>query len=239
MRIFIGWDDRESVAYHTLAHSIISRATSPVYISPLKRSLLRFHTRERGPLESTEFSITRFLVPYLSNYEGLSLYLDPDMLCLEDISKLFDRACWHWGDLGKICISCSEREAVYVVKHDYDCTSRIKMDGKVQTPYSRKNWSSMMLFNNKLCKRLTPEYVNTANGLDLHQFKWLEDKEIGSVDLLWNWLVGEYSDNPSANILHYTLGGPWFSETKDCPMGDLWLEEHRRLNGTSNPSYRG
>ena len=31
-----------------------------------------------------------------------------------------------------------------------------------------------MLMNCRKCTTLTPDYVNKASGLELHQFKWLE-----------------------------------------------------------------
>jgi hypothetical protein len=71
LKIFLGWDDREAIAYHVLAHSIIRRSSVPVSITPVARHQLRdVFTRERGEKESTDFSISRFLVPALSDYRG-------------------------------------------------------------------------------------------------------------------------------------------------------------------------
>lgn len=212
LKIFIGFDSREHVAYHVLSHSIITRASSPVSITPLVRSALKcIYTRERGPTESTEFSLTRFLVPYLSDYDGISVFMDCDMLCRVDICQVMNEI--------------SLNNAVSVCQHNYLPTTSTKFLGQIQTCYTRKNWSSFMVFNNQLCRALTPEYVNSAHGLDLHGFKWVEDDRIGSLDLRWNWLVGEYPANYDARILHYTLGGPWFDGYQKCDHADEWFSE--------------
>ena len=69
-----------------------------------------------------------------------------------------------------------------------------------------------MMMNNMLCDKLTPDYVNTATGLELHQFKWLKNEDaIGNI-LDWNWLVTEYEYNEKAKNVHWTLGGPYFED---------------------------
>jgi hypothetical protein len=83
----------------------------------------------------------------------------------------------------------------------------------------------MMIFNNALCKTLTPDYVNSASGLELHQFKWLESEElIGNIDVEWNHLVGEYEYNYAAKLVHFTEGGPYFKKYKDCHYNEEWFE---------------
>ena len=160
-------------------------------------------TRKRDPLQSTDFSMSRFLTPYLSNYQGWSLFTDCDMIMRDDIAKL-----WQLRD---------DRYAVMCVQHDYVPKDTEKFLGEKQTKYQKKNWSSVILFNNSKCKALTPDYVNTATGLELHQFKWLQgDHLIGALPAKWNHLVGEYAPNPDAALVHYTLGGPYFDEYRNC-----------------------
>ena len=79
-----------------------------------------------------------------------------------------------------------------------------------------------MLFNARLCTQLTKEYINTASGLDLHQFKWLDDELIGELPAEWNHLVGIDSPNPNPGIVHWTLGGPWFKEYSNVEHADKW-----------------
>lgn len=219
-RCFIGYDQREAVALYVLMHSILTRASLPVMFIPIVKSQLwEVYTRERGPLESTDFSLTRFLVPWMSNYDGYSLYLDSDMLCLADIHHLIKKILGYHVE-----------KAVWVCKHKYRPCSLTKMEGQTQTDYPKKNWSSLMVFNNARCRALTPEYVNRATGLDLHRFAWLkDDHEIGALPNEWNWLSGEYQPNPMAKIIHYTLGGPWWKDYQFCDHADLWFKEYETM----------
>jgi len=222
-QIYIGYDANEAVAYHTLAHSILRRSSVPVTIAPLMRSQLQdLYSRARGATESTEFSLTRFMVPLLSQYRGWSLFMDCDMLCRADIAQLAAYA------------ERSPDKAVLVCKHDYTPGPARKFLNQVQTVYPRKNWSSVMLFNNARCTALTSGYVNSASGLDLQRFAWLEDSMIGDLPLEWNWLVGEYTHNPDAKIAHYTIGGPYFDEYRGCDYAEEWFEENRRMNFAAN-----
>jgi hypothetical protein len=213
IRVFIGYDARETAAFTVLAHSIVARASEPVAIAPLVLEQLRqIHRRERHPLQSTDFSFTRFLVPYLSGFEGWSLFMDCDMLVRADLAEL-----WALRD---------PRCAVQVVQHNHVPEERTKFLDQPQSRYEKKNWSSVMLFNNARCKALTPEYVDQATGLQLHQFKWLDnDALIGTLPARWNHLVGHDPYDPHAANVHYTTGGPYFPEYRDCDYGDEWFRE--------------
>jgi hypothetical protein len=214
LRIFIGYDPRESVAFHVLSHSLLRRSSVPLSVSPLVRSqLANVYTRPRGPTESTEFSMTRFLVPALSGYQGWSIFMDCDMLCRADIAGLAAE------------IERQPDKAVLVCKHDYTPRTERKFLGHLQTKYTRKNWSSLMLFNNARCRSLTSDYVNTASGLELHRFAWIDDASIGELSLDWNWLVGEYEYNPNARIVHFTIGGPYFAAYSACDYAAEWFAE--------------
>jgi len=216
LQVFIGYDPRETVAFYTLAHSILRRSSIPVSIAPLMRSQLQgLYTRPRGPTESTEFSMTRFLVPALSGYRGWSVFMDCDMLCLADIAELAGLM--------------DPAKSVVVRKHDYVPKTQRKFLNQVQTKYERKNWSSLMLFNNERCRALSPEYVNSASGLELHRFQWTEDRLIGDLPREWNWLIGEYEHEAGMKLVHYTLGGPWFAEYRDCAYADEWRAELESL----------
>jgi hypothetical protein len=218
LQVHIGYDPRESVAFYTLAHSIFARSSIPLSIAPLmRRHLAHLYTRPRGPTEATEFSLTRFLVPALSGYRGWSIYMDCDMLCRADIAEL---AALMQGQADK---------AVLVCHHDYVPKSERKFLDQVQTKYPRKNWSSLMLFNNERCTALTPEYINAAPGLELHRFAWVADPLIGSVPLEWNWLVGEYPYNADARIAHFTRGGPYFDDYRNGDYAGEWFAEFESM----------
>ena len=216
--IYIGYDPVESVAFYTLAHSIQRRSSVPVSIAPVARKHLEgVYTRERGPTESTDFSLTRFLVPWLSDFSAWSVYMDCDMLCRADIAELRD-AIAHQSD-----------KAVLVCKHDYQPSTQRKFLDRVQTTYPKKNWSSVMVFNNARCRALTPEHVNSATPAELHRFEWLKDSEIGELPLEWNWLVTEYPHHAGARIVHFTLGGPYFDAYRDCDYADEWRAEFESM----------
>lgn len=215
--IYIGFDPRETVAWHVLTHSILARSSVPVSFIPLSlQNLGPLMWRERNPLQSTDFSFSRFMAPFLSEYKGWSLFMDCDMLVQEDIAKL-----WALRD---------DRYAVMCVKHDHDPQESTKFLDAPQTAYQKKNWSSVMLFNNARCKALTPEYVNSASGLALHQFKWLaSDDEIGALPSDWNHLVGYQAERAGVSNAHFTIGGPYFHEYVDCEYGDAWRSEQQSM----------
>lgn len=222
LKVFIGFDARESIAYHVLAHSILWHASAPISVTPVVRRQFKDYIRPRNPLESTDFSITRFLVPAMAGYSGWALFLDCDMLCQVDLNTILREP---ERDPGK---------AVYVVQHDYTPTSTVKFLNEPQSVYPRKNWSSVMLFDASQCQALTMDYVNEAPALDLHRFHWLRDDQIGALPLEWNWLVSEYPPNDRAKILHWTLGGPWFCETKDVDHADRWRHALEMMQSTPN-----
>ena len=212
IRVFIGYDMRESVAYSVLAHSIQVRASTPVAIAPLMLTQLGgIFDRARNRLQSTDFAFTRFLVPYLCGYQGWAIFMDCDMLMRDDIAKL-----WACRD---------ERYAVQVVQHDHVPRETTKFLGQPQSVYPKKNWSSVMLINNAKCRALTPELVSTASGLHLHRFEWLpEQGAIGALPRRWNHLVGYDAPDSATALAHFTLGGPYFSEYANCEFANEWQQ---------------
>lgn len=221
LKIFIGYDPVESVAWHTMAHSIFSRSSVPVAIIPVNlANLKKIYTRERDPKQSNEFSFTRFLVPYLSDYEGWAAFFDCDMMLRSDIVELFELAV------------SNPDKAVHVVKHDYEPKDTIKYLNTVQYQYPRKNWSSVVLWNcgHPSNKILTPDFINTASPMQLHRFTWLDDIEIGALDVRWNWLVGDYCNPPSdVRNVHWTVGGPYFKEYKNSDFSEEWFKEYAKM----------
>lgn len=208
IRMFVGFDQVESEAFLVFCHSVLERASVPVSITPLCSRQLPLN-RMRDPLQSNDFSFTRFLPPLLCGYEGWSMFVDCDFLCRWDIADL-----WHLRDPSK---------AVMVCQHPWEGEEGTKFLGATQTAYSRKCWSSLMLFNNEKCKALTPDYIDTAPGLDLHQLKWAADSEIGSLPLEWNHLVDVYPYDPGARMAHFTKGGPYFKDYFACNYSEEWF----------------
>ena len=219
IRVFIGFDPRESVAFHVLSQSIHARASQPVSIAPIMLSQLHgLMTRARDPMQSTDFSFSRFLTPFLCDYKGWAVFMDCDMLVLDDIVKLWEL--------------CDENYAVQVVKHNHIPKEDTKFLGSAQTRYEKKNWSSVMLMNCAKCKVLTPDYVNTASGLDLHRFHWLDgDHLIGDIPHAWNHLVAYDPSRPTTEIsnLHFTSGGPYFNEYHNTEYANEWINEKDQM----------
>ena len=212
LKIFIGYDSREKIAYHVLSQSIIENSSIPVTINPINlKNIRNFYKRKKAK---------RFLAPYLSNYEGYSLYLDCDFIILGDVARLL-----------KI-ISKKKNQTLWCVKHkDYIPKNKIKFLREKQIPYKKKNWSSFMVFNNAKCKILTPKLVSKASGLYLHQFKWTKEKLIGSLPKNWNILVGEQKFPKKINALHYTLGGPYFKKHSKCQGSKFWFKYKKQIFG--------
>ena len=223
LKVFVGWDSREDIAYKVCRQSILDHASVPVEIIPLKLKELRgqrIYWREEDKLASTEFTFSRFLVPELMTYQGWALFIDCDFVALDDVKKLFDQ--------------CNDKYAIMCAQHDYAPKSNTKMDGKTQSVYPRKNWSSMMLINcaHVSNRKLTRELVNDSeiDGKYLHRFSWLADKEIGKISHEWNWLVGWYKEpqDGKPKFLHYTEGGPWFKEYEDCEYANEYYKVERK-----------
>lgn len=220
MRIFIGYDKKQDIAYRVLVKSIRKHNKELPIIPLVKSQLIETgdYYRVDKPDESTDFTYTRFLVPYLSGYEGVSLFLDSDMVVTTDIANILE---YFNYDTTVMCVQ----------HDDYLVTSSIKMDGRVQEAYPRKNWSSVMLFNNSKCRILRPDTVSEATPAYLHRMYWAEDA-IGKIPKTWNHLVGYYPKKKLKlpKIVHYTDGGPWISEKyADCDYADLWYSIRETL----------
>lgn len=222
LRIFVGWDEREDIAYRVCKHSLERRAGRPVAVEPLVQDALRrrgLYRRPPDPLASTDFTYTRFLVPELVGFDGWALYCDCDFLWLADVAALFALA--------------DPRFAVMCVHHDHRPPETTKMDGRTQTRYPRKNWSSLVLYNcgHPANRALTSAAVSDRPAAYLHRFQWLDDDQIGAVPETWNWLEGwcePPADGPP-NVIHYTRGGPWFASWADVAFAALWSAERRHM----------
>lgn len=224
LNVFIGYDSREPDAFTVAALSLLR--TSRIHAQALREWEMRrlgVFTRPicyldglmvdmiSGLHQSTEFSLTRFLVPLLAP-GGWALFTDCDVVFLRDVNELVSRA--------------DPTKAVMVVQHDHAPSTETKMDGQLQRRYPRKNWSSVMLWNldHPANKRLTTHEVNTWHRDELHLFGWLDDSEIGKLPPEWNWLVGEQPKPANPAIAHFTLGGPFTPGWPGAEHDEIWLE---------------
>jgi hypothetical protein len=227
MKIYIGHDSREPeasrVALASLrrvsgsAHSVefldlAKLVPQGLYWRPIaKRAGGQLWDEISDAPMSTEFAISRFLVPIISR--GIALFVDADVVFRED----------------PVCMMPALRNtgaALAVVKHDHQPATALKMDGQQQTRYWRKNWSSVMLFDcdHAAHRRLTLQDVNSRPGRALHQFCWLDDGDIAALDPRWNWLVGEQPPTAAGGIAHFTVGGPFTPGWQGGPHDAIWDE---------------
>ncbi len=231
--VWIGYDPLEDVAAKMLAHSIRSGTKmKDLKIIPIVRDELLAHDLCNRPIDpngSTQFSITRFMVPHLMGYNGIGIFLDCDMLITRDIKEMFDLF--------------DPLYAVQVCKHEYTPSSDVKMGGLPQSSYPRKNWSASMIYNcnHMYTKRLTQPIVETSSPKYLHRFEWLPNGLIGGLPLEFNFLVGEQEDDLDHHIIpfniHHTLGAPIFRDCQDVPYADYWKSQFyetfgRKFNDT-------
>ena len=216
LNIFVGFDQKEAIAYHTFVQSLIENSTIPLSITPLAENNLDHYT-EKHTDGTNQFTYSRFLIPYLMNFKGCAIFADGDMVCLSDIKTLksyFD-----------------PNKAVTVVKHDYKTKHKTKYFGQKNEDYPRKNWSSVIIWNCEHPKNkiLTPSFISQKEGSFLHRFKWLDDREIGELPKTWNWLAMEYEDNEEFNLIHYTIGTPCFKEYSNKTLSKFWKRSYKNL----------
>lgn len=222
LKIFVGYDPKEAVVFHTCVQSIIENTKTPVSITPLHLGMFNCYNEKHND-GSNAFIYSRFLVPYLSNFFGKSLFIDGDMIVNTDVSKLFHLF--------------NKKFALQVVKHDYKTKYPIKYLGNKNEDYPKKNWSSVILFNceHEKNRLLTPKYIERSTGSYLHRFRWLNENDVGEIPKGWNHLVLEYEEKPKANILHYTVGSPCFEEFNQGIEADIWYKTYyRAMNGFNN-----
>ena len=215
--IVVGFDQKESVAYHTFVQSVIEKSSIPARFMPLNIGALTSY-KETHKDGSNDFIYSRFLVPHLMKFNGWAIYADGDMVCQADIQDLLDLR--------------DDSKALQVVKHDYKTKAQQKYLGNINQDYPRKNWSSVILWNcaHPKHKILTQDFISNQTGKYLHRFSWLKDDEIGELPKEWNWLATEYPNNEEAKIIHYTLGTPCFKDYRDTEMSEIWLNKYGRLN---------
>lgn len=228
MNIYIGFDSSnygQELAFNVCKKSMLKYNDklniNGLYLKDLKEKGLYYRDDNTG---STEFTYTRFLVPYLNNYNGWALFCDSDFLWFCDPTEILEK----YKD---------ESKAIFCVKHEYNkCNGNTKMDGLKQEWYPRKNWSSLMLFNcsHPDIQKLTIENVNTMSAKWLHRMEYCDDNNIGELPIDYNYLVNYYGNGNNYKALHFTDGGPWHKDYRDVHYGDLWLDylnenEHNKL----------
>jgi len=223
IRLYVGHDPRETVGTHVFIQSVLEHTTRPTSITPLYKPMLR-HAVGDVKEGTNQFTLSRFLIPYLEGYKGWAIFADgADMLCR--------------GDLYELAQQYTSWKAVQVVKHHYTTKNPRKYVGTAMESdnkdYPRKNWASLMIINceHPAWRKLTPEYLRTASPLQILSFDWLRDNDIGTLSMEWNWLADEYGPNQTAKLVHWTAGVPGFEHYKDAPHADEWRAMQILANG--------
>lgn len=221
IKLLIGWDEREAVGSHVFLQSVVEQCSLPVEVTVLTPRLLK--QLNVGTDGSNAFSKARFLSPYIYGYSGYSIFMDgADMLCLGDLAEL-----WNLRDY---------YSAVQVVQHDYTPKNAKKYIGtdleSKNEPYPRKNWSSLILWNNGYYghRKLTPEYVNNTPGPELHRFNWIEEQRLGWLPKDWNALIGEENQSNTPKIAHFTNGIPGFTHYESAQYSTEWKRAWYDMN---------
>jgi len=192
----------------------------PVFIGYDPREAIAYHACSNSIIRHASQPVSlhpysRFLVPHMMNYDGWAIFIDGDMILRDDIAKL-----WALRD---------ESKAVQVVQHDYETKMTEKYLGAKNENYPKKNWSSVILWNcaHPANKTVTPDFVKSATGAQVHRFTWLKDDLVGALPTEWNWLDIEYDYNPDAKLVHYTLGTPCFADFAARADSNYAAEWHR------------
>lgn len=141
----------------------------------------------------TEFTFSRWLVPWLCDYQGHAVFMDSDVAVTGDIVELFE-SCEGW-DGREVFVNQKQPEF---------------------------EWPSVMVFNNALCKVLTPEFVQDESNA-CYGFQWA--KSVGHFPEEWNHCVNVEAPNIDAKLYHYTQGIPYWPEVRGAQEDTFWWQE--------------
>jgi hypothetical protein len=194
LRVFIGYDPRQPIAYNVLADSIVRHASQPVAITAL--SLKTLPIKRRG---LTEFTFSRFLVPWLCDFKGKALFLDADMVVTGDIAELFAA-----------------------------CEGKNGEDVYVMTDQARFEWPSAMLFicDGDGSTRLQPHYIDNHHNA-LMDLSWAD--LVGDMPKEWNHCVGYAAPRTDAKLYHFTKGIPIWRETRGNVEDQVFHEAYKHM----------
>lgn len=201
LKIFIGYDHRQPVAFNVLQYSLFKRASKPVSINPLVLPTLPMKRQGLTP-----FTYSRFLVPWLCDYQGWALFLDIDFLALGDVAELFALTDNQYAAM----VSKNPKKFEWASLILFNC-------------------------GHEANKILTPDYVDDPERCKQpHTLDWLAPELVGALPSHWNHLVGYDAPRDDAKLIHYTQGMPIYEETKGSEYGDAWKAEHKAANSAAS-----
>ena len=177
-------------------HNAVERNDEPPELAPMSLRV-KYHN-------ATEFSLYRYIIPELCEHQGRAIYLDSDMVCFDDIGKLYDTPL-----------------------NNYDFLARPGSLGDSKN----ETWGlSAMLINCAVCHfDLEQIFDEIDAGLYTYQdlarvsptFQTHHPQKIGEMDRRWNTF--DYYDDDTA-IIHYTqlYTQPW--KYPNHPYGEIWFQ---------------
>jgi hypothetical protein len=212
VKVFIGSGEASVIECRTAIHSLRkhTKRELDIYVFNGTHNAVRLNDGEPflAPMSLkvkyqniTEFSLYRYLVPELCDFQGRAIYIDSDTVCLSDIGELFDTPI---GD------------ADFLAK--YEAYSGEKLWGL-----------SVMLIDCARCRfdleKIVEEieaglYTMTDFSCMGPRFLAHHPYQIGRLDPDWN--VFDRSDQQT-KLIHYTnlLAQPW--KYPNHPHGELWF----------------
>ena len=69
INIYVGFDQKEAVAYHVFCQSLIDNTSIPLQIQPMALRTLNKY-KENHQDRSNDFVYSRFLIPFLNNFKA-------------------------------------------------------------------------------------------------------------------------------------------------------------------------
>lgn len=212
IKVFIGSGEASLIERKTAIHSLRkhTKRNLDIYVFNGTHNAVRLNEGEPflAPMSLrvkfrniTEFSLYRYLIPELCNYQGKAIYIDSDTVCLSDIGELFDTQMDGADFLAKHeAYPGEELWALSVMLIDcqrcrFDLERTItEVDAGL---YSMKDFSCM-----------SPRF------LAHHPYT------IGRLDPVWN-VFDQWDDR--TKLIHYTnlYTQPW--KRPNHPYGELWF----------------
>jgi lipopolysaccharide biosynthesis glycosyltransferase len=89
IKIFVGFDQKEAIAYHTFCQSLIEHSSVPVQITPLALKNLNQYSEAHND-RSNDFVYSRFITPFLNEFLDWAIFVDGDMIIQADIKELYE-----------------------------------------------------------------------------------------------------------------------------------------------------
>lgn len=197
IKIFIGQEPYQWLAAEVLRFSIQRRTKVPLEIQELNQLPIKLNFKV---VKSSAFC--RFFIPEACNYEGKAIYLDADILVLDNIQKLYELPLQGKGALAR---------PVHEESQSGYYTSVMLLDCAHLKNWNVKLWSGLVNVQSSL-------YHDTIWGMP----KGLNGNDFGDLPREWNEL-----DDADSNtkIIHFTniQTNPW--KKAGHPHAKLFLKE--------------